>query len=89
MALFLLLLVALVILADLIIITALFLKADRTLHKVEMFCDTFDAVLSDVAGTSDSRLDKLNEKLAEVEDHLRTISKNIYIIARQMIQEEK
>jgi ElaB/YqjD/DUF883 family membrane-anchored ribosome-binding protein len=89
MALFLLLLVALVILADLIIITALFLKADRTLHKVEMFCDTFDSVLNNVAATSDSRLDKLNEKLAEAEDHLRTISKNIYIMARRIIQEEE
>lgn len=89
MALSILLLVALIILADLILITVLFLKAGKTVEKVEMLCDTFERTIHNALEDSTSRIEGLDKKLAEVEDHLRTINKNIYIMARQIIRHEE
>lgn len=73
--------VAVALLADLVLLTALLFNAAGKLAKVEM--------LWDVLRDSDSRLKGILEKLTETEDHLRTINKNVYIIARQIIQQEE
>lgn len=68
-------------LAALILIAVLLFRVASRLEKVEM--------LWDVLRDSDSRLKGILEKLTETEDHLRTINKNVYIIARQIIQQEE
>lgn len=68
-------------LAVLVLIAVLLFRVASRLEKVEM--------LWDVLRDSDSRLKGILEKLTETEDHLRTINKNVYIIARQIIQQEE
>jgi cell shape-determining protein MreC len=84
-----LLLVAVIILADLVIITLLAFRANRTAQKVEMLCDTLEKTLNNALEEPISKVDDLHQKLTQAEDHLRTINKNIYILASQIVQQEE
>lgn len=83
-----LLFVTVIILANLVIITILLLKTGKAMQKVEILCDTFERTLRNTLEDSTFKMDDLKEKIDKAEDHLRTINKNIYIIARQLIRQD-
>ena len=89
MTLYLLLLMAVIILANLILITIMALQANRAMLKIEMFCDTLEKTLHNVLEGPTSKMDDIDKKLAQTEDHLRTINKNIYILASQIVRQEE
>ncbi len=81
------LLVVILILANLLIITLLLLKTGKVTEKVEMLCDTFEKSLENGLEDSTARTRDIVERMAETEDHLRTISKNVYIIASKIVKD--
>lgn len=83
------LLIVVAIFADIVILTIMAMRVSRGVEKIEMFCDTFEQVTKNVLEDHLNALSKVAENCKTSEDHLKTINKNIYLMARKILGKEE
>lgn len=85
----LLVLVLLAILVNVAILTIITMKINGGIEKIEMFCETFERMNRNLFEDQFEAVSRIEERARTNEDHLKTINKNVYLMARAIIGKEE
>jgi len=82
------LLIAAAIFANIVILTLVAMRVSRSAEKVEMFCETFEQLTRNLLEDHLAAVSKVAKDCETSEDHLKTINKNVYLMARKILGKE-
>jgi len=81
-------LIALAIFVNIVILTLIAMRVSRSAEKLEMFSETFEKMAKNILEEHLKVLVKMAGACEASEDHLKTINKNIYLMAKKVLGKE-
>ncbi|NIN67632.1 MAG: hypothetical protein GTO63_23610 [Anaerolineae bacterium] len=82
-------LIAVAIFVDIVILTLVAMKVGRSAEKLEMFCETFEQMAKNILEEHLKAVSKISGSCEASEDHLKTINKNVYLMAKQLMGKDQ
>lgn len=83
-----LVLIAVAIFVNIVILTIVAMKVSRSAEKLEMFCETFEQMARNILEEHLKAVSKIAASCETSQDHLKTVNKNIYLMARKILGKE-